>query len=227
MVVPNPEISGCSIVIVGDFPPGVFHPTWFVSRGLLAQEEADIARIEIVSTELTVFSGTWLRFTADRQKIQFVTASEPLIRLFDLAVGVVALFPETPVHFVGLNREAHVKMSTFEAFHKVGDKLAPKDCWPKEFREYDKQKPQLKPGLRSLIMEKARSDPPGYLHIRIEPSQALRPTGIFFASNDHYDFTQRSQPLLGSEAVEVIANHWNSSMEYADCVRTWILEHAG
>lgn len=224
MPVPIPELSGASIIIIGDFPPEVFHPSWFVARHLLASADAEEAKIDLISPDIASFSASWLRFSAERGRLQFAVTAEPIVRIMDIAMGTVALFPESPVKLIGLNRDAHIKMVSLEAFHKVGDTLAPKECWPKEFSESDPQNPGIRGGMRSLIMEKLRTDPPGFLHMRIEPSTVLRPTGVFVGANDHFDFTKRSEPLLGGGAAEFINDRWRASMDYADHVRNSLLE---
>jgi hypothetical protein len=229
MAVPVPEISAASIVVIGEFPPVVFRPDWFVQNELLDQEEVDSGTIDVVSPDLTAFTTSWLTFAADRQRLQLVVRTEPLVRIYDLALGLIPHFAETPVQALGINRDVHVKMGTEEAWLRLGDMLAPKDFWPPELIEPDirsRKSPRWGAGLRALVMERMRDTPPGHTHMRIEPSLAIGPFGVFFGSNDHYALqTDLTAPAIpASAAADLIATHWKHSMTFADLVRTKILE---
>jgi hypothetical protein len=225
MAVSIPEISGASIVIIGEFSPSVFRPKWFVQKELLDEAEADSARVDVSSSEFVSFATTWLTFFADRQRLQVMTGSEPLVRVYDLALGLLPHFPEAPVQHVGLNRDVHVKMRTEEAWHRLGDMLAPKTCWPQEFTQSESIDKTQRTGLRSLIMERPRQAPPGYTHVRIEPSSAVKPFGIYVGTNDHYVLQTNGEPVPASAAVDLIAERWKGSMAFADSIRTKILEN--
>ena len=60
-MVKKPEIEGMSIVFRGDFNPKIFQPAWFAAQGLIRNEEADEAKIEIIHPTIVVFSLDWLR----------------------------------------------------------------------------------------------------------------------------------------------------------------------
>jgi hypothetical protein len=226
MAVPPPEISGTSIIIVGEFSPGVFTPAWFVQKELLDEAEVVSAKIDVISSDVTAFTTAWLNFYSDRQRVQIVTLSEPIVRVYDLALGLMPYFPEAPVQMVGLNRDVHVKMGTEANWHRLGDMLAPKDCWPSEFTEKEEGSPAPTRwgGLRSLTMERPRETPPGYTHMRIEPSQAIKPFGVYFGCNDHYVLQPEGKPVPAHEALDLIVARWSKSMAFADAVRTKILE---
>ena len=142
-----PEVSGGSIVVVGEFSPRVFSPDWLVRQKLLAVEDADAAKVDLISFDVTQFSTDWLLVLVDRQRLQIQVKQDPLIRLFDLVMGLLPLFPEQPVQAVGLNRDVHVRLPTEDAWHRLGDMLAPKDPWPKEFLTFGGKRHG---GLRAL-----------------------------------------------------------------------------
>jgi hypothetical protein len=48
----TPEISTAAIVVIGEFSPAEFHPSWFVERNLLAAEEANGASEIIIPAAL-------------------------------------------------------------------------------------------------------------------------------------------------------------------------------
>ncbi len=203
----------------------VFRPDWFVQKELLDQEEVDSATVDVVSPDLTSFNTPWLSFAAERHRLQLVVKTEPLVRIYDLALGLIPHFAETPVQALGINRDVHVKMGTKEAWLRLGDMLAPKNFWPPDIIEPDIRS-RWGAGLRGLVMEQLRDTPPGHTHIRIEPSSAVGPFGVFFGSNDHYalqtDVTAPAVPA--SAAAALIATYWKHSVAFADLVRTGILE---
>lgn len=50
----EPEISGSSIVLLGDFNPAIFSPSWFAKYGIVSQSAADEAETTVIHPELAV-----------------------------------------------------------------------------------------------------------------------------------------------------------------------------
>jgi hypothetical protein len=51
MPIPNCELEGTSVVLVGNFNPAIFHPSWLASHNMVRGGEAEKAQIQIVSPE--------------------------------------------------------------------------------------------------------------------------------------------------------------------------------
>ena len=78
MPVPNCELDGSSIVLVGNFNPAIFHPSWLSEHGMVREGDADKADIQVVSPEVSSFTTHWLLLQVTRDKFQAST-SDPRI----------------------------------------------------------------------------------------------------------------------------------------------------
>jgi hypothetical protein len=235
-----PEIAGTSIVSVGRFNPSIFHPAWFTKNDLLPPEEAAAARVEFVAPQAARFETDWLRCQVTLEQLSFsTTATEQREALRDLFLGTFELLRHTPMFFLGINNEAHFKMSDKEVWDGIGHALTPKDLWT-QFLD--------RPGLRSISIQGERSDGRrGYVLVSVEPSQRIDP-GIYVRLNDHFDLRPEGSsevpdrpqdfPVDGDadawlmepspfgqaeEAVKILSERWEDSMELSETTMTNVL----
>jgi hypothetical protein len=125
-----PEISGSIIVLVGSFNPKIFQPEWFARHELLPQGEADAAEIKLIVPQVCHFETE--RFIVQVTEQQFLAATKPNANsapLRDLVQGAFFILEHTPVSAMGLNSAMHFATGGEEHWHRIGDKLAPKDMW--------------------------------------------------------------------------------------------------
>ena len=200
----TPELEGHSIVLLGSFNPQIFQPAWFGNQELVRKEEAENASIEIIHPRIVIFSMEWfqLQVTPDRFCLSTVQVHyyEPLR---DLTRSIFQILRHTPIDKMGLNRDLHYLMPSEESWHRVGDRLAPKEPW-KEILQ--------KPGMRTLIMEGARPDGlEGIIGVRVEPSARVKP-GVFIAVNDHYEVGD-FEPSQGAHPIlKILEKYWEASL---------------
>jgi hypothetical protein len=118
--------------------------------------------------------------------------------------GIFTILPHTPVTAVGLNRNFHYKIPSKEAWHAIGNLLAPKKHWDPIMEN---------PGLRAMIINgRRRGDAGGNLHVRIEPSSKLE-HGIFVEINE--EFRRASESRDTDWVPGCLVEHWESVMQYA------------
>ena len=102
----EPEISGVSVVLLGQFNPAIFTPAWFALHDLLPVGAAENAVLQVAHQHLTAFSTDWLSFRVTLDTCTFETVQAPHIRVPDL---VVRTFREhlnhTPLTALGINRD--------------------------------------------------------------------------------------------------------------------------
>jgi hypothetical protein len=172
------EIDGAQIVMLGNFNPGIFQPKWFASHALIRDEEADHAQGLVFSPQVAAFTTGWLKVQVTAERFEVISEDSMHTQpLRDLVVSVFELLEHTPVTTMGLNRWAHIKMSSEEEWHKVGHCLAPKRIW-NELLE--------RPGLRSLMIEGTRTTAKGAkVFVRVEPSVKVSP-GVFVMATEEY-----------------------------------------
>ena len=76
-----PEISGVSVVLLGDFNPAIFTPAWFVLHGLLPEDVAESAELRIAHRQVTEFVAEWLRIQVTSERFFAETLQAPPVRL--------------------------------------------------------------------------------------------------------------------------------------------------
>jgi hypothetical protein len=203
----KPEIEGVNIVLVGALNPAIFQPAWFAREKLIPQEEADKADIKIISPQVSVFSTGWLnleitqdRFAGNTSQMQYL---EPLR---DLIVATFTLLRHTPIKDLGINRMAHFRSESEEAWHKIGHRLAPKEPWGGLLE---------KPGMRRVSMLGQRPD--GYrgnITATVEPSVVLKPGfGVYFEVNDHYDIGGEEKGSECERVLGILKSCWEASLD--------------
>lgn len=211
----KPEIQDISIVLVGDFNPKIFHPAWFSSVGLVQFGDISDAKIDLISSDVSVFTLDWLKIMVTQQSFTAVTTLEPFARpLRDLVIGTFQILHHTPITKIGINRNLHFKMRSEEEWHRVGHTLAPKDIWNGLIE---------KPGMISLTIEgnaQTREGFKGVLRIRVEPSLRCHP-GVFFNFNDHYEL--ESQEIGCEKIIALLENSWESSFNKSMDITTELL----
>jgi hypothetical protein len=203
---PQIQIQGISIVLIGNLNPAIFHPSWFASHNLLRAEEADAATINIIHPDVASFKAEWLEVNIVRERLQIGTVQESYYEpLRDLAVGILGLLSHTPIRVMGINRDFHFDLVSEEVWNELGHRLVPKDDW----------NPLLKsPGMRTLIVQGARpDDSEGYLRVTVQPSPRIK-YGVFIEVNDHYMLTTGQKVDDGSDkARTILSEKWNESMK--------------
>lgn len=215
---PSPSQEVHAIVTLGDFNPMIFHPAWFAANDLLPVQETDEAEGLIVTRELATFVVSDVHVQVEQGRLGLTTknpAQAPL--LLDLAEGCFRLLEHTPLNHLGLNLDLEFEMPSVEAWHAVGDRLAPKDPWSGIL---------LDPGMRAVVIEgKREACDADRIHIRVQP--ANRPQGVFIGVNQHYNIkTDECQSVRqrNTEAIRVAKKDWNSFRHYAKEAATLIIE---
>ena len=121
--------------------------------------------------------------------------------LCDLAVGIFDLLPHTPVTAVGINFSAHYKIEDLATYHRIGDRLAPKEIWKHLF----KNKAVGLMDLTIVVNEGDRDDvmPPNQQRITLQPSQKVK-YGVYLQLNDHYGADLDGKLLTSAAAVSAV-----------------------
>ena len=198
----RPEISGASIVLLGNLNPLIFRPSWFEKRGILKPGEVEAAEIEVVHREFVSFTLPWLSIAVDARSFRAVSVQEPHNQVHDFVLNCFARLPETPVTAMGINRDIHFPLPDADRLHRMGDALAPKELWGSFVWGQDGGR---QGGMRSVVMEQSprKDGRPGHLRVKVEPSTRL-PTGVFVQVNSHYDLSENNEPSDAAKAAEVL-----------------------
>ncbi len=214
MSVPTAEIEGASIVLVGNFNPAIFQPSWLGTHGIVRAEEAEASTVNLITSEVTSFSTEWLALQSTRDRFQVSTSD---VRYFDRLVEVVlsafTLLEHTPVHKLGINRDMHFPAS-IEYRNRFAEILAPKVHWRRVFGE---------PLLETLIMQGRRENSESNLvRLTIQPSLRV-PLGIYIGSNEHFEAQGEQTP---QKILRLLAESWTNAQTYAKGVAEELLSQA-
>lgn len=177
----KPEIQYSDIVLIGDFNPVIFSPTWFACHDLIGETEAESAEIQLIHSDVSIFSLSWLRMQITRERFSVFTEHEayfPILR--DLVIGAFRLLSHTPIKALGLNRGLHFKFDSEKKYHNFGHFLAPQSPWKNIFEDSGMLK------LEVVEKNQPKDLSVGSLRIRVEPSSRVHP-GVFFNVNKHFE----------------------------------------
>lgn len=202
----KPEIEGLSIVLLGSFNPGMYHPQWFARMGLIRDEEAKSAKLDVVHNDITseMIGSIKIQVSSDRFTASTTNAGdyEPLR---DLVAGTFKILPHTPIRMLGINLDAHFRIASVDAWHSLGHRLAPKELWGTVMN---------KPGLISLTIEGNRDVKKGYLRVKVEPSLRIKNgVGVYINVNDHYEIPEHKPEDGCGEIMEKMITNWDSSLK--------------
>ncbi len=216
MPVHHPEISSSIVVLLGNFNPKIFQPEWFARQQLISDAEAEAADVKIILPQISHFETDrfGIQVTTDR----FSALTPPSVSaapLRDLVQGTFYVLEHTPVTAMGLNRQMHFPMDSEAQWHRLGDKLAPKDGWSGVLPG--------RPGLLSMWVQSENDKLPGALfRAKVEPSTAIQ-HGVFFETNEHYPAPQ-TEPL--KTLMKLLNERWEESQAYAEQIADHILSWA-
>lgn len=215
---PAPEFEGLSIVLRGDFNPKILQPAWFASQKLIREEEAEKVELRFIHHDICDFSLEWLQLQVVDDRFVASTTKPPYYELLrDLVLGTFRILRHTPLRLMGINRDMHFKMDSQETWHGIGHRLAPKELWKDILRD---------PGLRSLTMEGVRPDNfKGYIRVKVEPSVKVKPFGVYFEVNDHFEVKEADAKLVGAdEIMNLLQQCWKDSVSRSDKIIDYLLK---
>ena len=215
-----PEITGASLVLLGNFNPSIFTPAWFGWHDLLPEKTVDVAELQIAQPQITSFTADWLEFNAVPERFSISTTQPPFVRLRDLGLRIFRdKLPHTPIHSMGINRQVHFLVNSLDERDRIGRLLAPVEPWG----EWGKQ---LQPdgrhgGMTSLTMTQVNVEgrPPGGLrNVTVQPSKRVGQdsTGVYVDVNDHYTVEDPKNKEATTQIVNLLEREFEDSLLRAE-----------
>lgn len=221
MVGLEPKLHGSSIVLVGSFNPAIIQPHWLASMDLIRADEADKATIQVISPQVSVFSLSWLTMQVVPEKF----IAESLDAAHDqhlpvLVAGIYARLEHTPFSMMGLIWRGHYDLESEDHWHRLGDRLVPKNLWKEVLTSPIREGT---PGLRTLVVEGTRPNGRGgkWVRAKIEPSVRIR-NGVYVELHEHYDATERGDDAP-SALIESLQNEWSGFLAESASIAQRIL----
>jgi len=220
----EPEISGVSIVLRGNFNPSIFQPMWFAKQGLISEEAAAGAELGVVHPEVTIFKvDPDFSFSVDRDRLVINRGIAPLIVASDLICRMFGdLLPHTPIGQLGINRNVHFSVGSFEKRDQIGQLLAPPAPWGKWGEGFSAGDETKRGGLLSMTMirRNLRDREVGWIQAKVEASNKIGQgrTGIFMEINDHYQLPDPASAVDAMVMIRILQERFDSSLKSSDAI---------
>lgn len=188
------QIEARSLVLIGNFNPLIFQPSWLSLKNLIQEEEAESANIEVIHPEITKFDiGDWLKVEITVNRCSFSTAKEPYFDpMKDLVLSIFQILREIPMSAFGINNTFNLTLQNINNYFKFGKALTPLDIWDENVKE-----PRL---LRLDITEDQRSDSLKR-NITIRPSN--QKLGVSVNINNDYEIKN------AASIVDILNKNWD------------------
>ena len=201
------KYNSMSIVLLGDFQPAMFHPSWFLKNEVITKAEYDsIINSEsnqlIASNAITQFETSMTSFSIEQKRLQLIGKKEPFEKCIDSFKKMFDSLTAIPIQAYGLNYFFHLK-ATKEEMDIIGKNLAPRKYWTSVFDESENNDPRN--GLVSMTMRVVKDF--GLLNVRIESSNRIQ--GIYFDYNFH-NVQSNSESFSVSDIIDTIDNQYNA-----------------
>jgi hypothetical protein len=208
---PAPDAEEISVMLVGSFNPGIFHPEWFRRQEILLPQEVEDAKINVISPEVTQvrFLDLELDVFPDNLVLKTKDASRAE-KLQDIVINVLARLPHTPIKACGLNNTVQFAVADEVYWHRIGHTLAPKEPVWNDVLE--------KPGMQTLVIKGVRGGNfPGEVNVTVAAIRTPKmPRGIFISSNFHYTVPLDEGGIPRSESVRAyVEGEWKSALAQA------------
>ena len=216
----EPEITGTSVVFLGSFNPSIFTPAWFGWHNLLPEKTVTLADLQIAQPQITAFSADWLELSIVPNRFSISTTQQPFVRLQDLALRVFKeQLPHTPLHSMGINRQVHFLVNSFEERDRIGRSLAPVEPWGDWGKTL--QPDGTRGGMTSLTMTQVNLDnrpPGGLINVTVQPSTRVGQglTGVYVEVNDHYAIEDSKSQQATGRILDLLERHFEDSLRNAE-----------
>ena len=223
----EPEISGCSIVLVGCFNPAIIHPAWLAAKGIHPEANETTVDLQIVHNDISNFTIDTVSYFVQVNRFQIETSSGPWIKIADTTRAIFGehLF-HTPVHAFGINRSVQFRLSSHEARHRLGRRLAPIEPWGTFGKQLETDDPQLMGGMIDLeMMRKERIQGARVrTSVKIQPSMRSPNDGseIYMHLNSHHEILDLPNGHGCETALKLIGNRFEAITIEADNIFGWI-----
>lgn len=190
-------------------------------HGLLSQDLADNANVNVVSPEVTQFQAEWLDLTVTQERLVCGTTQEPYVRVHDLLVRTFKeRLPHTPLAGFGLNRQAHCRVSDASTRKRLFERLAPIDPWSSCSTHFGLDDDRS--GLQSIKMSQngPGNRPHGdAINVTVEPSIRIADgAGVYVAVNDHYTLQPPDSPESCVQLIGLLEESFDTTLRAGEPV---------
>lgn len=225
----QPEILSANIVVLGAFNPAIFSPDWLEQNQLIGPDDAKVicsSENFVVTRQITQLESETFRLLVEENKYQAncTNVAGPHIR--DLTMGVLQLLPHTPLRAMGLNFDIQYRFHDIDAYHKVGDALAPKRIWQQVVGDPDRAVGLEQ--LRITVQDGKRGEElksPNSKTISVQ--RGGNAFTIRMSYNDHHELLDLPKGTIATDAaLEILKEQWQDQLQVASQTFSQIIELA-
>ena len=198
------QVRTLSLVLLGDFNPVIVQPFWLADKKLIKEQEASDTAVELIHNELVKYDIGWANIEITKKRFILTTSKEPYFEpLKDFMLSIFSKLPETPINALGINHIMDFTLPDKERYYEFGNKLAPLNIWEGFINN---------PRVSTFeIFEAERNDGlPGFVRIRVQPSDQNIENRISININDHYIIKKEDSGRRG-EMLKCLRDNWESS----------------
>ena len=221
------EISSCSIVLLGQFNPAIFHPAWLESKGI--EQEAPASDGDLLThRDVANFSVDTRSYLVRSDRFQIETRSAPWVTILDITTKIFGEnLIHTPIAGFGVNRTVHFRLPSIASRIRFGRMLAPIEPWGQYGQEMDTEDIDLTGGLQRLVMRRKSLLNGNSLetNVTIEPSvQITDNTGVYMHVNGHHMLADLPEGHGSEEAMTLLAERFDLATEEAETIIGTMIE---
>ena len=217
----KPETSTCSIVLVGQFNPAIFHPAWLEGKGI-EQEALDSDDDLLSHRDIAKFSIDTRSYLVRADRFQIETRSAPWVTILDIATKIFGEhLIHTPIVGFGINRTVHFGLPNVSSRIRLGRRLAPTEPWGQFGQGMDTDDISLTGGLQRLVMRRKSIVNGNSLetNVTIEPSVRITDnTGVYMHINGHHMLANLPKGHGSEQAINFLAERFEVAIEEAETV---------
>ena len=216
----KPYSTKTTIVLLGHFNPLIFKPHWFSKNGVIGDDEAENADIDVIHSEIVRFGLEWLSVAVDKQRFSAEVTQPPNIRLFDFVMKTFGeLLQHTPVGAMGINLQVEFDAGSQDNRNKIGYTLAPPEAWGEWAADIRKVDGKFSGGMTALTMRQSVVDgrAKGFTQTRVEPSKHSD-SMVFIEVNDHFAVEDGNNLDGCHEVIGYLNDNFESSTVKAEWI---------
>ena len=226
MLIP-PDISTCSIVLLGQFNPAIFHPAWLQGKKI-EEEDSSLDSELLTHRDIATFTIDARTYLVRTDRFQIETRSIPWVSILDITTKIFSehLF-NTPVSAFGVNRTVHFRLPSISSRIQLGRMLAPIEPWDGFGRSMDTDDISFTGGLQSLVMRRRSSVNGNTIetNVTIEPSIRVEgTTAVYMHVNAHHALTDLPNSYGSEKAMTLLAERFDPALQEADTIIDTIMK---
>lgn len=205
-----------SIVFVGNFNPMIFHPEWFIRKGIYKEWDykndssficvPDISRFNLPGDQQITVRLNQFVMRAQRRS-DFAVFRDNVVEVFNF-------LRETPLLQMGMNFTTVVSTKDADDWDQIGTRFAKRDPWRSMVSHYQElsEEKQKELGLCSMTYQIPRKDDlPGFTRAKIEIVGSPRARTLKVEINNHIEIDGDSQNTA-QIATEILTDNWDSAI---------------